>query len=119
MLNQGQILSEAIDDGLLEDDIQNALQVAGNGSLFLLQSSMLDIIQSSDTGVEKIEAALELLKNAFGFDATLFFAASDEQFKNSFFVSTDKTIELENVKNSIKYLNESEDCNTVSIAKNW
>ena len=117
MLNQGQILSEAIDDGLLEDDIQNALQVAGNGSLFLLQSSMLDIIQSSDSGVEKIEAALELLKNAFGFDATLFFAASDEQFKSSFFVSTDKTIELENVKNSIKYLNASEDCNTVSIAK--
>ena len=88
----------------LEQEVQKNLKVASDNSLFSLQSSMLDIIQSSEGGVEKFETALELLKNAFGFDAALFFASTDDEFKDSFFVSTDEKIQIENVKNTLKYL---------------
>lgn len=117
MFNKAQMLQDDLEESKSEEKIQGALQVATEGSLFSLQSAILDIIQSSNNGIRKFEEALELLKNAFGFDAALFFAASDEHFKDAFLVSTDKNIELENVKNSVKYLKEAKNNNTVFVAE--
>lgn len=111
-----QALDEVTTDNWTTNSVVELLDVAGNGSLFSLQTLVLDIIQSSETGEEKLNSTLNLIKNSFGFDATLFFANPNDCLDSAIFASTENDITKQDVHASIIHFGTEQIGGTIPVS---
>ena len=100
-----------------ENIVEKSLKTASNGSLFLLQTAIFDIIKSSADGKDKFDAVLETVRYAFDFDAAFFFAMPDQTLENALFVSTDESIEKSDIHTAITHFGTSGMGGAIPISK--
>ena len=107
MVSKTQKIAKAETLDWSDEKVRDVLKAAQGGSLFSLQTSILDIIQSKADSLVKFDEVLSLLKEAFNFDAAFFYAAPDCSDGSEIYISTDKQIEIEEVRTSIEFFGTS------------